>query len=78
MTSTISIGLDTENNIHDGTQDITRTLQIAFPQDISEIVAVFHLSAIGAFDHKSFPKVLISFVGAAPDCSIWREYYWTR
>jgi hypothetical protein len=55
---TIIFGLDTENNMHDGTRDITRTLQLSFPKEISGQAVVIHLSAMGAFNEASFPKVL--------------------
>ena len=64
----IYAGLDCEWSTHDGTQAITRLLQISFP---NEKVAVVILSLIKSFDDNYFPRYLkfllenysITFVG---------------
>ena len=51
----VCAGLDCEWSTHDGTQSLTRLVQISFP---NEKVAVVNLSLIKAFDEKSFPRSL--------------------
>jgi hypothetical protein len=53
----IYVGLDSENNRGE-TSEITRTLQLAFPSDIHDVVVVIHLSKMGALIAASFPKQL--------------------
>ena len=52
---TICAGIDCEWSIHDGTQAITRLLQVSFP---NEKAAVVNLSLIKAFDEATFPRSL--------------------
>ena len=52
----IYFGLDSEWNIHDGSQDITRLVQVKFPDEIMERTAIFNLNQMGCFETNRFPK----------------------
>ena len=52
----IYCGTDTENNMS-GSQ-IMKTVQMCFPRDVFDRVIVFHLGAMGVFNHVAFPKEL--------------------
>lgn len=49
------VGIDCEWNYKDGTHNITRLLQLSFP---NQKVAVIHLSKIGILNKDSFPAIL--------------------
>ena len=49
------VGIDCEWNYQEGTDEITRLLQLSFP---GEKVVVINLSKIGIFDAESFPVIL--------------------
>jgi len=54
----IFFGFDAEWNYKDGTNHLTRTIQISFPEDVAAQTVVIHLSKMGAFTAASFPAVL--------------------